>query len=853
MANGNVSIQTAGGANTLGVIAASGYGLSFLQVLYRYANLTLPYSPNDPGLTYTYDNSTLVPVVLLQARFFNLLNEPSVPIVANVGTSAFGISGGVSGFDTSCLDVRSFGAVGDGATDDTAAIQRALNQAYSNFLGNQQALNSTSSQSSQPVQSIAAHVENGSGSILTLTLPTATIVGNTMILTFCAFDYGSGPGSPATPAVTDNRGNTYFQASSVANGEFLLYTYYARIISAGATTLSISIGGRQFNSFISAIAMEFNGVQVPIAVDGQATSVNNSGFTAPVLAATNKGDLIVYAVLDSTAAGLPPIAPSDFTLVTSQITPQPNGLNGALPVLATAYRNWSGTPSISSTWTPLVQSGCASMVAFRQVPLAPSAPGKTTVCIPSGVNCMVSPVIFDHAFPGHPWDSGQGQRYYSMAYSLVLSDGVTMDIEGSLIANPNANSFSISGNQDAGYSDYGWALFMNSAWLLNKTIGTQLILTQTDGIVPWSAYLAGTAFNEGLRNNGIKITGNGKVYLNGGKQVGVLDTPAGPGQLDPVALARFYCADNSTIENIEVIAPFIMAVEWGHSVNIKINNVFIHDAPNAGSNSNSPGGILELDMIRNSNITNNTIVNCPLNQGILDFAGYQNTISGNTFNGCYTGYEYRDLGGEFPWRFGPPQSGSGWATTLGGYTFGNITHNSQITQNKALNCTTSPQQLSFPVIQSGQTIAIVIDTGSDGFDFNAGWAATQFDTQQLCLPVTGTGFHDNIASGNTTDVYASAFMAFQSSSNNSFTSGGTPVSNGVNTVTGEVPSGLINGTNTIFTLSHIPVSGSVTVYLNGLQQYAGTDFTSVGASITLAVAPNSGSVITVNYQYLSGN
>src|SRR5208283_1559004 len=76
MAIGNVSIQvqTSGGANTLGVILASGDGVFFPGVLYRYANLTLPYSPNDPGLTYTYDNSTLVPVVLLYARFFNLLN-----------------------------------------------------------------------------------------------------------------------------------------------------------------------------------------------------------------------------------------------------------------------------------------------------------------------------------------------------------------------------------------------------------------------------------------------------------------------------------------------------------------------------------------------------------------------------------------------------------------------------------------------------------------------------------------------------------------------------------------------------------------------------------------------------------
>src|SRR5271155_4533377 len=94
MAIGNVTIQPAGGGNVLGVIQTSGDGVYFPTVLYRYANLTLPYSPNDPGLTFTYDNSSLAPTVLLYARFFNLLNEASqTPLIVNVGTSAFVVTG----------------------------------------------------------------------------------------------------------------------------------------------------------------------------------------------------------------------------------------------------------------------------------------------------------------------------------------------------------------------------------------------------------------------------------------------------------------------------------------------------------------------------------------------------------------------------------------------------------------------------------------------------------------------------------------------------------------------------------------------------------------------------------------
>lgn len=64
----------------------------------------------------------------------------------------------------------------------------------------------------------------------------------------------------------------------------------------------------------------------------------------------------------------------------------------------------------------------------------------------------------------------------------------------------------------------------------------------------------------------------------------------------------------------------------------------------------------------------------------------------------------------------------------------------------------------------------------------------------------------------------------------------------------EVPSGTINGSNTAFTLSSTPVaSASVCIFLDGIAQQNGTDYTVSGTSITFLFAPATGSVMWAVY------
>lgn len=66
----------------------------------------------------------------------------------------------------------------------------------------------------------------------------------------------------------------------------------------------------------------------------------------------------------------------------------------------------------------------------------------------------------------------------------------------------------------------------------------------------------------------------------------------------------------------------------------------------------------------------------------------------------------------------------------------------------------------------------------------------------------------------------------------------------------ETPSGTVNGTNPAFGLAHTPnPAGSLNLYVNGVLQLFGTDFTLATATITFSSAPSTGAILTAFYRY----
>jgi hypothetical protein len=71
-----------------------------------------------------------------------------------------------------------------------------------------------------------------------------------------------------------------------------------------------------------------------------------------------------------------------------------------------------------------------------------------------------------------------------------------------------------------------------------------------------------------------------------------------------------------------------------------------------------------------------------------------------------------------------------------------------------------------------------------------------------------------------------------------------------NFVTGETPSGTVNGSNVTFTLANAPTAGSQELYLNGilLESGAGNDYTISGVTISMLVTPQTGDKLRATYR-----
>jgi len=129
--------------------------------------------------------------------------------------------------------------------------------------------------------------------VFRLRLPNPALAAN------CIVVWVTWGGVDSTPTVTDDAGNTYHATtkSFSANGDGM-YGFYAYNITAGARVISIKNVSGSSQSYIQAMAIEFNNILTTDPIDGSNghTATSGTSLTAGSFTPAVSGDLVLQAV-----------------------------------------------------------------------------------------------------------------------------------------------------------------------------------------------------------------------------------------------------------------------------------------------------------------------------------------------------------------------------------------------------------------------------------------------------------------------------------------------------------------------------------------------------------------------------
>lgn len=363
-------------------------------ILYRYEDLSFGGSNQDPALTFTFDNSAEQTTATLYVYFYNLLDELSLPYTI---TPAFGNPPSTQP-GVECLDVRTFGAKGDGQTNDTLAVQAALDQAALN-------LNAPTNPVTTPT---------------VIARPTVDINGWGANAHVGLYEHGT------------NQGRTW----TTDPGTTLSYSNPSSGIDGDDTTFASTV--QQHTHQYSGIVYKFAAVASPSPPTAQRYLKIDSGIPA-----NGDGGIIItdrsagaWYSLDGGSTWKMIYDASVRARQTDSILLPPGQDISKVKV---EFFSDSHDDMAQYIWDVRLEQ-------LEPVGSQIQAAGPTTVCIPSGVNCMVGGLVDEATLPSSQFSVGGAN-----GFALNIQSGVTLKIDGSLNLfdytglTPGANQFVAKG------------------------------------------------------------------------------------------------------------------------------------------------------------------------------------------------------------------------------------------------------------------------------------------------------------------------------------------------------------------------------------------------------------------------
>jgi hypothetical protein len=237
---------------------------------------------------------------------------------------------------------------------------------------------------------------------ITFSLPNPVVVGNTVVLSFDAFDFTN---AGYAVVVSDNLGNTWTQDNTqFFPGAHHEHFYHAQITTGGTMHITIHPStSYNSNSFIVAAAGEVAGLAQPLVTDGingaEGTQSGNS-FSSGSVTTTNAAD-VIFTSAWSGAGSL--TVPAGFTAVDIAAA-------SGIGHFGMAYKQVASAGVQTPTWftTSSQFIGIGSTVAFKLNSYAPSDGLRATqfpLLVPASIGISGVQMSFEALYNGA---AGQG-------------------------------------------------------------------------------------------------------------------------------------------------------------------------------------------------------------------------------------------------------------------------------------------------------------------------------------------------------------------------------------------------------------------------------------------------------------